>query len=67
MKEKKKFFLDSIEEYMDERIPLSTILNILKAWAIRHDNRYLLNQSFMEPYPKNLIEITDSGKGRKMY
>jgi len=63
-KEEKKFFLDSIEEYRDERIPLSTLLYILKTWSLRFENSYLMDQRFMEPYPRELVEITDSGKGR---
>ena len=63
--EEKRFFLNSIEEYRDERIPLSVLLHMLEAWAVGHDNRYLLEQTFLRPYPLELVEITDSGKGRK--
>jgi uncharacterized protein YbgA (DUF1722 family)/uncharacterized protein YbbK (DUF523 family) len=63
-KEEKRFFLNSIEEYRDERIPLNTLLYILKTWSIRFNNQYLLSQIFMEPYPRELVSITDSGKGR---
>jgi uncharacterized protein YbbK (DUF523 family) len=28
------------------------------------ENEYLLNQTFLNPFPQELIEITDSGKGR---
>lgn len=65
-KEEKQFFLESLEEYRDERIPLSAVLHVLRAWAIKYDNTYLLTQTFMEPYPHELVEITDSGKGRKL-
>jgi len=60
----KQFFLNSIEEYRDERIPLSVLVKLLHSWALRFNNEYLLNQSFLEPYPLELVEITDSGKGR---
>jgi len=63
--DEKRFFLNSIEEYRDERIPLSVILHTLEAWAIGSKNQYLLNQTFLRPYPRDLVEITDSGKGRK--
>ena len=63
-KEEKAFFLDSIEEYRDERIPLSALLNVLRAWSIRYHNSYLLGQTLLQPYPGQLVEITDSGKGR---
>lgn len=65
-KEEKAFFLNSLEEYRDERIPLSAVLHVLKAWAIQHKNDYLLGQAFLHPYPADLVEITDSGKGRKL-
>jgi uncharacterized protein YbgA (DUF1722 family) len=64
--EEKHFFLNSLEEYRDERIPLSAILHVLQAWAIQYQNAYLLNQSFMNPYPRQLVDMADSGKGRKL-
>lgn len=64
-KEEKSFFLDGIEEYRDERIPLSALLQVLRAWSIRFRNDYLLGQIFLQPYPGQLVEITDSGKGRE--
>jgi uncharacterized protein YbgA (DUF1722 family)/uncharacterized protein YbbK (DUF523 family) len=62
--DEKRFFLKSIEEYRDERIPLSVLIRILEAWAIGHRNSYLLGQALLKPYPLELVEITDSGKGR---
>jgi uncharacterized protein YbgA (DUF1722 family)/uncharacterized protein YbbK (DUF523 family) len=64
-KEEKAFFLESIEEYRDERIPLSVLLHVVRAWSIRYRNDYLLGQTFLQPYPLELVEITDSGKGRE--
>lgn len=60
----KKFFIDSVEQYRDERIPLSAIVQLLKSYVIRFDNEYLKRQVFFNPYPEDLVEITDSGKGR---
>jgi len=62
--DEKEFFLNSVEEYRDERIPLSTVIHMLKSYALRFDNDYLKNQVLLEPYPKELMDITDSGKGR---
>ncbi|ABC76454.1 YbgA family protein [Syntrophus aciditrophicus] len=64
-KEEKAFFLDLIEEYRDERIPLSALLQVLRGWSIRFRNDYLLGQTFLQPYPGQLSKITDSGKGRE--
>ena len=63
-KEEKRFFENTIEEYRDERIPLSVIIKILESWAIKYKKEYILKQTIINPYPKKLIEITDSGKGR---
>ncbi len=63
-KEEKKFFINTLEEYRDERIPLSTVLHLINAYAIRFKNNYLSDQVLLNPYPKELTEITDSGKGR---
>lgn len=60
----KKYFLNLLEEYRDERIPASAVYTMLKGWAIRFDNRYLLGQTFLSPYPKELTDISGSGKGR---
>jgi len=62
--EERRFFLNKIEEYRDERIPLSVLIHLLEAWAIGQDNKYLLSQIFIKPYPRELVEIIDSGKGR---
>jgi uncharacterized protein YbgA (DUF1722 family) len=62
--EEKKFFLDLLEEYRDERVPLSVPVRLLESWAIRFHKDFLLEQSLLKPYPPELVEITDSGKGR---
>lgn len=62
--DEKEFFMNAVEEYRDERIPLSVLIKLIKSWALRFENDYLLRQSFLNPYPTELVEITDSGKGR---
>ena len=62
--QERKYFLDVVEEYRDEQIPLSVPLSLLQSWAIRFNIEYLLNQTFLEPFPSKLVEISDSGKGR---
>lgn len=59
----KEYILKLIEEYNQGEVPLSVPLSVLKYNAIRFNNNYLLNQTFLEPYPKELVTITDSGKG----
>jgi uncharacterized protein YbgA (DUF1722 family)/uncharacterized protein YbbK (DUF523 family) len=62
--EEKRFFLNTLEEYRREQIPLSVPLQLLRAQVIRFNEQYLMQQVFFEPYPTDLVEITDSGKGR---
>ena len=53
-----------LEEYRDERIPLSVHLHLLKTWSVRLENGYLLAQTLLGPYPLELVKVSDSGKGR---
>jgi uncharacterized protein YbgA (DUF1722 family)/uncharacterized protein YbbK (DUF523 family) len=62
----KAFFLDALERYRSEKVPLSVPLNLARAWVVRFDQEYLSQQTFFLPYPEALMEITDSGKGRKL-
>ncbi|TFG65238.1 MAG: DUF1722 domain-containing protein [Spirochaetales bacterium] len=58
------FFLNLLEEYRDERIPLSVPVKLIASYAVRFDNGYLLRQNLLSPYPPGITDITDSGKGR---
>lgn len=60
----KAYFLDLLESYRSRKIPLSAVLTVLQSWIIKYDVVYLSRQTFFEPYPSQLIEISDSGKGR---
>ena len=62
--DEKAFFLDSLERYRAESVPLSVPLNIIRSFVVRFQEDYLAQQTFFEPYPEELMEITDSGKGR---
>ncbi|MBE0432718.1 DUF1722 domain-containing protein [candidate division WOR-3 bacterium] len=63
-KEEKKFFLGLLEKYRKGKIPLSSDLQVLLAWGARFSADYLMNQTFFRPYPEDLLDISDSGKGR---
>jgi uncharacterized protein YbgA (DUF1722 family)/uncharacterized protein YbbK (DUF523 family) len=56
--QEKAFFLEFLEKYRQGRIPLLLIQNLLKSWIIRFNNEYLMDQTFFEPYPEELMEIT---------
>lgn len=59
----REFILDSIEKYRIGQLPLSSPLNIIKSYIIRFDIEYLKSQRFFRPYPDELLEVRDSGKG----
>jgi uncharacterized protein YbgA (DUF1722 family) len=52
-----------LQQYMDSRVPFSNLTSLLEMWAIRYEVDYLENQSIFNPFPKELIAVTDSGKG----
>ena len=65
-RDEKAFFLDTLERYREGKIPLSACLSVVRSWIARFGEPYLDAQSYFEPYPVGLVEITDSGKGRKL-
>lgn len=60
----KAYFLDLLENYRNHKIPLSAVTTVLQSWIIKYDEEYLARQTFFAPYPPELVEISDSGKGR---
>ena len=64
--EELNMFNGLIESYENQRIPFSTLEVVIKMYATRFKDKDILNQTFFYPYPENLINITDSGKGRKL-
>lgn len=65
-KGEKAFFLETLERYREGKIPLSACLGVVNSWVIRFDEKYLKRQIYFNPYPEELVEISDSGKGRKV-
>ncbi|WP_246943968.1 YbgA family protein [Bacillus pinisoli] len=62
----KEYFEELLLKYRHNKIPLSSVTSLLKSWVIRFENDYLLEQTYFEPYPEALLEISDSGKGRSL-
>ncbi len=52
-KEKKHFF-ELLEKFQKGFIELTTLLELLRSWAIRFEKDYFLFQSYLEPYPVEL-------------
>jgi uncharacterized protein YbgA (DUF1722 family)/uncharacterized protein YbbK (DUF523 family) len=60
----KAFFLDSLGQYRNGHVPLSVPTSLMRSWILRFDVSYLADQVYFEPYPQDLVEVLDSGKGR---
>lgn len=59
-KEEKEFFIETLDVYREWRIPTSSVISILKTWALRDKKEYILKQTILNPFPKELIELSDS-------
>lgn len=57
----KRHFLDALDEYREGRLPLSAPLTTLQSWIARFGEPYLAQQIYFEPYPRDLLELSDSG------
>lgn len=62
--EERAYFLELLNEYRQGRLPLSAVLSVLRAWIVRFEQPYLAPQRFFEPYPRALLELTESGGER---
>ena len=58
-KKEKDYFLNLLSAYREKTIPVSALNSVLYAWNTRFEEKYLINQSYFSPFPKQLIE---SGK-----
>jgi uncharacterized protein YbgA (DUF1722 family) len=58
----KQFFLETVQLYREGRVPFTSALGLLKGWAIRFQDEYLMRQTFFEPFPVDLIEWSDAGR-----
>jgi len=65
-KGEKAFFMESLDKYVDRKFPLSVPLSIIKSNIVRFGEQYLSNQTYFDPYPEGLMELKDSGEGRKL-
>lgn len=58
----KEFILDAFEKYRSGLIPASIPAEMLRDYSVEFDEKYLISQSIWEPFPRELLEISDSGK-----
>jgi len=66
-REEKGHFLDMLELYREDRIPLVAVRETLKALVIRFDVEYLKDQYFFEPYPVELLRGYEPNRGRDLW
>jgi uncharacterized protein YbgA (DUF1722 family)/uncharacterized protein YbbK (DUF523 family) len=62
----KKHFLSLLRRLRAGRLPLSVPVGVLRAWLARHPRPYLEDQAYLDPYPEELTDLGDSGKGRDL-
>ncbi|MCX7772471.1 MAG: YbgA family protein, partial [Clostridia bacterium] len=57
-----EFFESRLKLFEEERLPLSAMLTLLKAYILRFSEESLLSQSYFAPYPESLMTLHDSKK-----
>ncbi len=65
----KQHFLRSLEWYAQGKLPLSAPLLMVRSWALRHGESYLLQQVLFEPYPEEFMGLlgTEACTGRDLW
>jgi uncharacterized protein YbgA (DUF1722 family)/uncharacterized protein YbbK (DUF523 family) len=62
--EEKAHFLDVLEDYREGNVPLVVPQSLLRSWALRFGEDYILSQRFFEPFPADLMRGSKKGRGR---
>lgn len=60
--DEKAHFLEQLDLYRQKKIPLIVVVTILNSWLMRFKQAYLAKQRYFNPFPKELMSISDSGK-----
>ncbi len=50
----KKHFLRIIERYKEGKLPITIPRELLRSWAYRFNDEYVLSQTYLSPYPEEL-------------
>jgi uncharacterized protein YbgA (DUF1722 family) len=58
-------FLDSLESFRNRRLPASALAEVLRSWSARFDNLYLADQTYLSPFPPELIRLERPSKRRR--
>jgi uncharacterized protein YbgA (DUF1722 family)/uncharacterized protein YbbK (DUF523 family) len=62
--DERRHFGDVLEAYGEGRLPLGAPVSILQSWIVRFEVEYLANQAYFRPFPRELMDLRDSGRGR---
>ncbi len=60
----KAFVLDSFEKFREKKVPLAVPVSVIRSFIVRFDEKYLAGQTYFEPYPEDLINMNDTGRGK---
>ncbi|KAF5057749.1 hypothetical protein DSECCO2_353770 [anaerobic digester metagenome] len=65
----KQHFLRSLDLYAEGKLPLSAPLLMVRSWALRYEEDYLLQQALFEPYPEEFMGLlgTEACTGRDLW
>ncbi|MBN2459987.1 MAG: DUF1722 domain-containing protein [Candidatus Cloacimonetes bacterium] len=66
-KDEKDYYFSNLELYRSRQLPLIALITIIRAWIERFDDKYLREQTFLQPYPVELISSYDSDRGKMYY
>ncbi|MFW6049146.1 MAG: YbgA family protein, partial [Candidatus Bipolaricaulota bacterium] len=61
--DEKSLFFEYVENFRAGKVPLSTLISMVRSWIRRFNQEYLADQYYFNPYPSDLAAISDSGKG----
>ncbi len=65
--EEKALFLDMLGSYRDNHIPLRALTSIIRTWALRFNETYLLGQRYFAPYPDVLSPLAEPERQRDFH
>lgn len=60
----KRHFSTVLDDFLARRVDRSAPLVLLQSWIVRFDEAYMSRQYYFAPYPAELMELSDSGRGR---
>jgi len=67
IKKSEREYIEGLKsDYRGNRAPLSALRSVICSYIVRFDIEYLKRQSYFNPYPDGLVEVSDSGKGRDL-